>query len=67
MFKNILFLTIPSAIMVLLLLELVFRFVIPAANKPDLVFEEREKIIHFDPSTNAKGVFTVGRFALLSG
>ena len=65
--KNLLFVSVPSILLILILLELVFRFVIPAANKPDLLYDRQEGIIHFDASANSRGVFTVGRFALQRG
>jgi hypothetical protein len=39
--KNILFVTLPSLVFMFLLLELVFRFIIPAANQPDYMFDEK--------------------------
>jgi hypothetical protein len=65
--KNFLLLTIPCLLVIFVLLELVFRFVIPAANKPDLLFDRNDEIIHFDASTNRQGMFTVGKFAQQRG
>jgi hypothetical protein len=65
--KNFLLLTIPCLLFIFILLELVFRFVIPAANKPDLLFDRKDQIIHFDTSKNRQGVFTVGKFAQQRG
>ena len=64
---NFLLLTVPSIIIILLLFELVFRFVIPAANKPDLYFDQKEQLIHFNNSTNTTGLYTAGKFAQQKG
>jgi hypothetical protein len=65
--KNFIILTLPSLLILVLLLELTFRFVIPAANKPDLYFDREEALVRFDTSTNTKGLFTVGKFAQQRG
>ncbi len=65
--KNFLLLTIPSLLLVLILFELIFRFVIPAANKPDLYFDRQEKMIRFNTQTNTSGVGAAGRFSQQRG
>ena len=65
LFKNIFYVTLPSILVLLLLLELVFRFVIPAANQPDYIFNESEKMLKFDAESNTSGVFSIGKLAEL--
>ena len=62
--KNLLFLTLPSLLILFLILELFFRFVIPSTNPPRGYFDEEEKIFHL--SRNPKtGICTIGRLATL--
>lgn len=62
-FKNILFVTLPSLLFTLLLLELVFRFILPAANQPDYLFDEQYGILRFNTESNTEGVFSTGKLA----
>lgn len=64
---NILLLTLPSILIIIFLLEITFRYIIPAANKPDLYFDQSEKMIHYDTTTNLTGIFTAGKFAQQKG
>lgn len=61
-FKNILFVTLPVILIVLILLEVFFRTVIPASNPPKGFFNEEEKIYCFS-NKKKNGVYTIGRFA----
>jgi lysophospholipase L1-like esterase len=61
--KNILFVTLPSLVFMFLLLELVFRFIIPAANQPDYMFDEKEQVLRFNNAKNTKGIFSTGKLA----
>lgn len=61
-FKDIVLLTLPSVIIVFLLLELIFRFVIPASEVPRGYYNEKENMYSFDTLTR-DGLFTVGKFA----
>ncbi|MBN1942349.1 MAG: SGNH/GDSL hydrolase family protein [Phycisphaerae bacterium] len=60
--KKILLLTVPSLLFCLILLEIVFRFVIPADNPPAWYFDEAEKLLRYDPAAG-EGLKTAGRFA----
>lgn len=60
--KNILLVTVPSIIVLLLLLELVFRFAIPATDPPMGHFDEEERIYAFS-NAREDGQITIGRFA----
>jgi hypothetical protein len=59
--KNILFVTLPSLLVTLLLFELVFRFILPAANQPDYFFDEQYGILRFNTESNTEGVFSTGK------
>lgn len=60
--KNFIILTLPVLLILFLLLEVFFRVVIPANNKPWGYFDEEEKLFRHDNSVS-EGVYTVGRFA----
>lgn len=60
--KNFLLATMPSVVIVLILLELLFRFVIPAAEIPRGYFYENEKLYTNDTS-DRDGRYTLGKFA----
>ena len=60
--KNIVLVTAPTIVVMLLLLELFFRFVIPATDPPMSRFDEEERIYSFS-SERETGRTTFGRFA----
>jgi lysophospholipase L1-like esterase len=60
--KNILFLTLPSVIILLLVLEVFFRTVIPASEIPFSEFNEEERIYSFNRD-RPEGMVTTGKFA----
>jgi len=62
---NIIAVTLPCLLICFILLELVFRFVIPASQLPDTVWCESGGIPHFDTKGKTDGIFTAGRFAQL--
>ena len=43
--KKVVFVTVPALVLCILLLEGVFRWVIPGANTPDSYFDPEEKIL----------------------
>lgn len=61
-FKNILLITLPTVIVLLILLEIFFRTVILADNPPRSIFDEKEKMFYFS-NKKETGVTTFGRFA----
>lgn len=61
-FKNIVFVTLPTILIVMLFLEVCFRTVIPANNPPTWFFDEEEKILCLS-NTQKEGVYSIGRFA----
>jgi len=65
--KNLVFITIPSFIILLLLLELFFRFIIPAAEIPQAFFNENELIYKFDTTAKREGLYTIGKTAQEKG
>lgn len=62
--KDLVFVTLPTFLVIFLILELFFRFVIPASNHPGGYFHEDEKIYSHNNS-GKEGIVTYGRFAEL--
>ena len=60
--RNIFFVSLPTLVVLLLILELFFRFVIPASDPPGGFFYDDEKMYSFR-NTRESGYFTIGRFA----
>jgi hypothetical protein len=60
--KNILGATLPGLIVLLVLLEVAFRFVIVAPDPPRQFMDLRNNVMRFDTRGKRDGVFTVGRF-----
>jgi hypothetical protein len=65
--KNIFLLTVPTLILVILFLELFFRYVIPASEKPTPYFDEENKLLRSDGNRKTDGLFTLGKFAQIRG
>lgn len=59
-FKNLFVTTIPTLIVMVLLLELIFRFLIVATDTPNYVFDSDYEILKYEANTD--GYNTVGRF-----
>lgn len=66
LFKNLVLVTLPSLLLLFLLLELIFRFLIPASAFPVGYFEEETAIFKFN-SNPQTGTFTAGKFAQQRG
>lgn len=60
--KNVAFITIPTLIVLFVLLELVFRFVIVAPDPPRQCMDREQNIMRFDTAGARHGVYTAGRF-----
>lgn len=60
--KKVFLLTLPSLLLCWILLEIVFRTVIPADNPPRTYFDEAEKLLRYS-NTPQRGRKTIGRFA----
>lgn len=61
-FKNILLTTLPSVIILFILLEVFFRTVIRADDPPRSLYDENEKMFYFS-NVKETGITTIGRFA----
>lgn len=61
--KNLAMVSLPSLVLLLLLLEVVFRTAIPAASRPQAFFDAATSIWKLDRSVQAEGLATVGKFA----
>lgn len=60
--KNILIVSIPTLLILFIILELFFRFVIPASNPPLSVYRQEERFINYS-NDRAEGLYTIGKFA----
>jgi hypothetical protein len=60
---NLALLSVPSLALLALVLELFFRFVLPAAEVPHRTFDASERMIRFDTDGPREGLFTRGRAA----
>lgn len=67
MLKNILLLTLPSLLALLVLLEVFLTFVIPASEFPSYYYDQDEHILRFSSSAQRDGVFTIGLLAQQRG
>ena len=63
LFKNVIFLLIPSLVFTFLVLELFFRFVIHAAELPYSYFDSKFQLLRYDTNQKRDGVYTVGKYA----
>lgn len=61
-FKNILFVTVPTLLIMFVILESFFRIVIPASLHPGNFFDESSKMLLFSDAPKT-GMFTIGKFA----
>src|SRR5690606_5856585 len=60
--KTLLFVTLPTLLVLFIILELFFKFIIPASERPDGFFYEDEKMYSFS-GEKITGLNTFGRFA----
>lgn len=61
--RNLLLLSIPSLAILAVILELIFRFVIPAAEKPIAYFDEEHALLRSDEKRRTTGTYTIGKYA----
>ena len=61
-FKNVLLVTLPTILIAFILLEVLFRVVIPASDPPRGFFDENEKMYYLD-NGQQEGLYTIGKFA----
>ena len=64
---NMLMLTLPSLLVLGLVLELFFRTLIPGSSLPYTYFDPVEKILRFDPTGPRNGICTRGKLAQQRG
>lgn len=65
--KNILIITIPTLLLIFLILELFFRFGIKANEFPMHYFDKKDKIYKFDTNYQRDGEWAIGKFAEIRG
>jgi hypothetical protein len=65
--KNILFISLPTLLFLLVPLELFFRLVIPAAEKPIAYFDEKNKMLRSSEKRRTEGLYTIGKYAQIRG
>ena len=58
--KNFFFATVPTLLVLFILLELVFRFIIPAAESPWGLYDQEYNVLKFDQSFQKDGYYTLG-------
>ena len=63
MLQNLLRLTLPSLLGMLLILELVFTFIIPADQFPYYYYDPDDRILRFSTAEQREGVHTIGLLA----
>ena len=61
--KKFFFLTVPALLVMLVILELVFRFAIPASNPPHAYYDPDEQIFRYDLNASPSGRYTFGYLA----
>jgi len=61
--KNILLVTFPSLLIMFIILELTFIFIIPAAQFPYYYYEPNDHILRFSTTDQREGVYTIGSMA----
>ena len=65
--KNILVITIPTLIFIFIILELFFRFIIPANEFPMHYYDTVDNVYKFDTNYKRDGIWTVGKFSQVQG
>ena len=58
--KNVLLLTLPSLVVLILVLEFLFSTIIPASDPPLGYFDEEVSMFRFDTAAKEKGLATIG-------
>ncbi len=60
--KNIILVTLPTLVVLFIILELFFRLIIPASNPPLSVYNQEEQFINYS-NKKPEGRYTIGKFA----
>jgi hypothetical protein len=58
--RNILLLTLPALIVLFILFELTFTFIIPAAETPYYYYDTKKDILRFSTEKQREGMYTIG-------
>lgn len=64
--RNIVVITLPALVILLLILELFFRFAVPAMDRPPSYFDIEERIFKYRPDAG-EGLATFGKYARQRG
>jgi len=59
-FRQLLFLTAPALLLLFVLLEVLFRTVVPATDEPYAIYDPTDRILRYDPTRHTDGLHTVG-------
>ena len=65
--KNVLLLTLPSLLVLILVLEFIFSTIIPASDPPLGYFDEDVSMFRFDTAAKEKGLATIGSLGQQKG
>ena len=60
--KKLLTLTLPTLVLLFVAGELIFRFVLPAAESPTVAFDAADGILKYDVTGRRSGIYTIGPF-----
>lgn len=59
--KNIFLISIPSLILLFVLLEIILAFLMPLPSRPETIYDDQNSILKFSPESGA-GTYTKGKF-----
>lgn len=59
--KNILFITIPTLVILFLLMEVILSFFMPLPSRPKAIYDEQTNLLRFSPESGT-GTYTKGKF-----
>jgi hypothetical protein len=62
--KSILIITLPTLVLLFIILELFFKFIIPASDPPLTVYNQEEQFTNYS-NKRREGQYTIGKFAQL--
>ncbi|WP_234571648.1 SGNH/GDSL hydrolase family protein [Rhodohalobacter sp. 614A] len=59
--KNVLLVSIPSLIILIIMLEIILAFFMPLPSRPETIYDEQTNILKFNPESGS-GTYTKGKF-----
>ncbi len=65
--KNILFVTIPMMLVLLILLEIISRIFFPGKEAPKSIYDEENRIVKYNRDYGTRGLWTAGKFSQQRG